>query len=96
MPTSLVGCGVGGGTCEGTLYPILAKTRVKHVVSQPIYAALKMTTGQEILQLKLMSYKNKGKTYVRAYSNKWIAPTPEEAAQGRRDVLFRLSKSRWA
>ncbi len=22
MPTSLVGCGVGGGTCEGTLYPI--------------------------------------------------------------------------
>ena len=22
-PTSLVGCGVGGGTREGTLYPIL-------------------------------------------------------------------------
>ena len=35
-----------------------------------------MATGQEILQLKLMSYKNKGKTYVRAYRNKWIAPIP--------------------
>ena len=33
-----------------------------------------MATGQEILHLKLMSYKNKGKTYVRAYRNKWIAP----------------------
>ena len=43
-----------------------------------------MATGQEILQLKLMSYKNKGKTYVRAYRNKWIAPTPEEAAQGKK------------
>lgn len=43
-----------------------------------------MATGQEILQLKLMSYKNKGKTYVRAYRNKWIAPTPEEAVQGKK------------
>ena len=43
-----------------------------------------MATGQEILQLKLMSYKNKGKTYVRAYRNKWIAPTSEEAAQGKK------------
>ena len=43
-----------------------------------------MATGQEILQLKLMSYKNKGKTYVRAYRNKWIAPTPEEAALGKK------------
>ena len=43
-----------------------------------------MATGQEILQLKLMSYKNKGKTYVRAYRNKWIAPTQEEAAQGKK------------
>lgn len=54
-----------------------------------------MATGQEILHLKLMSYKNKGKTYVRAYRNKWIAPIPEEARWGRKDVLFRLSKSRW-
>ena len=43
-----------------------------------------MATGREILQLKLMSYKNKAKTYVRAYRNKWIAPTPEEAAQGKK------------
>ena len=31
-----------------------------------------MLSGQEILQLKLMSYKNKGKTYIRAYRNKWV------------------------
>ena len=43
-----------------------------------------MATGQEILHLKLMSYKNKGKTYVRAYRNKWIAPIPEEAALGKK------------
>ena len=30
-----------------------------------------MLSGQEILQLKLMSYKNKGNTYIRAYRNKW-------------------------
>ena len=41
-----------------------------------------MPSGQEILQLKLMSYKNKGKTYIRAYRNKWIPATPEEAEKG--------------
>ena len=41
-----------------------------------------MLTGQEILQLKLMSYKNKGKTYIRAYRNKWVPATPEEAEKG--------------
>lgn len=41
-----------------------------------------MATGQDILQLKLMSYKNKGKTYVRAYRNKWIPATAEEAEKG--------------
>lgn len=43
-----------------------------------------MATGQEILQLKLMSYKNRGKTYVRAYRNKWIPALPEEAAKGKK------------
>ena len=33
---------------------------------------------------RIMSYKNKGKTYVRAYRNKWIAPIPEEAALGKK------------
>ena len=41
-----------------------------------------MLSGQEILQLKLMSYKNKGKTYIRAYRNKWVPATPEEAEKG--------------
>ena len=41
-----------------------------------------MLTGQEILQLKLMSYKNKGKTYIRAYRNKWVPATTEEAEKG--------------
>ena len=43
-----------------------------------------MATGQDILQLKLMSYKNKGKTYVRAYRNKWIPATAEEAEKGKK------------
>ena len=41
-----------------------------------------MLSGQEILQLKLMSYKNKGKTYIRAYRNKWVPATPEEVEKG--------------
>ena len=55
-----------------------------------------MATGQEILHLKLMSYKNKGKTYVRAYRNKWIAPIPEEAALGEeRTFCSGCPESRW-
>lgn len=43
-----------------------------------------MPTGSELLNLKLMSYKSRGKTYVRAYRNKWVVPTPEEAAAGKK------------
>ena len=43
-----------------------------------------MPTGSELLQLKLMSYTSRGKTYVRAYRNKWVAPTPDEAAAGKK------------
>ena len=34
-PTSLVGCGVGGGTREGTLYPIFRFTQ--YAVSKKYY-----------------------------------------------------------
>lgn len=43
-----------------------------------------MPTGSELLKLKLMSYTSRDKTYVRAYRNKWVAPTPDEAAAGKK------------
>ena len=54
-----------------------------------------MATGQEILHLKLMSYKNKARPMSGLIATNGLLLFRKRRRWGRKDVLFRLSKSRW-